>query len=339
MRPSDTVKSWVFWASVAFVVLIVLPLYAAVVVVAVRTNLFDLSGGEFTDEQYKAIWAFLGVALGTAATIMGSILTKSNNDKNLAQQHESEGRQKLDTAVQALALIKSEDKYAPQAVTAGALATLVHLGHPTIAMRATEVAKDDGAVPVATAVWLIDQVLRGVGDDTGPMSRQEAAALLDSMDPSTLTRDSGTFDFPMCAVAAWPSGLNRVASRSLLDSMIGLLVSRDHAWWMDGGTWTWVLYSIDELVRDPTSEEGTRQAAASYGMQLVRVLYAIGDAQVNGVSDSRDAVDIRERLEPVAVDVHNDYWLEHWLALSQWCGAAVAMHASTGDVDGQVDQL
>ena len=261
-----------------------------------------------------------------------------NNDKNLAQQKESEGRQKLDTAVQALALIESEGKYAPKAVTAGALAALVHLGHPTIAMRGTEVAMEDGAVPVETAVWLIDQVLRGVGDDSSAMSKEAAAWLLESIDGSKLTKPSGGFQFPMCAVAAWPKGLTRAANRSLLDSMIRLLVSRDHAWWFTSGTWTWILYSIDELVQDTSIEEDSRQAAASYGMQLVRVLYAIGDTQVNGDMDSRDARDVERRLQPLAVDLHNDYWLTHWLELSQWCGSAAPAETSAGAPNGQVAQ-
>ncbi len=328
MKPSNVVKRGLFWVSVAFVVLIVLPLYAALVVVSVRTNLLDLNGDEFTDEQYKAVWTFLGVALGTAATIMGAILTKSNNDKNLAEQREGERRQKLDTAVQALNLIKQDDKYATKAVTAGALATLVHLGHPTIAMQATEVAVSDDAVAPATAVWLIDQVLTG---EAGMTSKGDAIALLDTLIPK-LTKENpcGIFDFPVSAIAAWPRGLNESGNYWLLDSMMALLVSRDYTWWKSGGTsWTWVIYSIDELVADPSVSEGPRIGAATYGMRLMSV---IGDSWINGPADSRNPADVKKRLHPL---VQDGSWLgPRWDDVSRWCESAAAsagaLNASVG---------
>ena len=326
MKPSGILKSPLFWGSVAFVVLVVLPLYVALTVVVIRTKLFDLDGAAFTDEQYKAIWAFLGVALGTAATIMGAILTKSNNDKNLAQQHESERRQKLDTAVQALDLIKQDEGYAPRAVIAGALATLVHLGHPTIAMRATEVATRDRAIAVKTAVWLIDQVLRGEVEHSTRaatmMAKQEAVWLLYSVRSELMEELPGEFEFPSCAISAWPRDLFEDANYWLLDTMIGLLISRDPDWWQStsgGATWTWVLYSIDELVQEASTTRGLRQAAATYGMRLLSV---IGGNAVIGITDARDPAAVTQRLQPLA---HQDgSYLSQWDDVCRWCDAAAS---------------
>lgn len=331
MKLASVVKSGLFWVSVAFVVLIVLPLYAVLAIVAVRTKLLDLDGDAFTDEQYKAIWTFLGVALGTAATIMGAILTKANNDKNLAEQRVGEDRQKLDTAVQALNLIKQDDKYASPAVTAGALAALVHLGHPTIAMLTTQAALSDDAVTTETAVWLVDQVLMS---EHSAKSKADALGILDTLTPQ-LTRESapGVFQFPHSAISTWPSGLDESGNYWLLDSMMALLVSREYEWWISGGTtWTWVLYSIDELVARPSISEGPKSGAATYGMRLLTV---IGDGTISGNADSRDAAHVRQRLEPLAQD--GDWlgdWLGHWDDVCRWCeSAAASSGASNGSAD------
>jgi hypothetical protein len=140
------------WPAIAFIALLVLPLYALVITVVVRSGLWDLSGEPFNDEQFKALFLFLGAALGTTATVTGLLLTRASAERSLAQQQ-------LDTAVQALSLIKNETDYAAKAVVSGALATVEHLGHPVIAMRTLQTALRDDAVDINTAVWLIDQVL------------------------------------------------------------------------------------------------------------------------------------------------------------------------------------
>ncbi|WP_109508602.1 hypothetical protein [Nocardioides speluncae] len=282
------------WLTLAFVCLVVVPLYALVLVVVVRSDLWQLGGGPFNDEQFKALLLFLGAALGTVATVVGFLLTKASSERSLAQQQ-------LDSAVQALSLIKQDDGYAAKAVTAGALATLVHLGHPVIAMRTLQAALDDDAVDLSTAVWLIDQVLtatpvRGARDDL-VVSKQDAVELLATQLPRLPDDDHpGNVAWPLCAVGAWPPDLGQQPGWRLMHTLLGLLVSRDAGWWTSRGlTWSWVIASLDRAASDETVEIGLRQEAARHGLQLLGAL--TGDVNTLYDTEPRDAV--RARLAAV----------------------------------------
>lgn len=285
------------WLPLAFVVLVVAPLYALVLVVVVRSDLWDLRGGPFNDEQFKALLLFLGAALGTTATVVGFLLTKASGERSLAQQQ-------LDSAVQALSLIKQDNGYAAKAVTAGALATLVHLGHPVIAMRTLQAALNDDAVDLSTAVWLIDQVLtatpaRGARDDL-VVSKQDAVDLLVTQLPRLPVDDKpGDVPWPLSAVGAWPPNLGQQSGWRLMHTLLGLLMSRDAAWWTSGGlTWSWVIASLDRLARDETVEQGLRQEAARHGLQLLEAL--TGD--VNSLYDTQPRDAVLARLTAVVAD-------------------------------------
>ena len=180
-RPSLRTLLRRHWLPVAFVVLLLIPLYLLLLSVVVRSDLLRFWGEPFTNEQFQALFAFLGVALGVVATTLTALLAKANNDRNLAQKEaterraaalkeegdrrmlvetrESNNRQKLDSAIQVLNLIKNDDKYAGKAVNGAAIATLVVLGYPVIAMRTLQAALHEHAVDSASATWVIDQVL------------------------------------------------------------------------------------------------------------------------------------------------------------------------------------
>jgi hypothetical protein len=57
-----------------------------------------------------------------------------------------------------LALLSDGTAYPTKAAVAGAIAALIHLEHPVIAMRCLEAAWDDNAVDRGTAAWLISEV-------------------------------------------------------------------------------------------------------------------------------------------------------------------------------------
>lgn len=289
------------WLSLAFICLVVVPLYALVLVVVIRSDLWHLRGGPFNDEQFKALLLFLGAALGTTATVVGFLLTKASGERSLAQQQ-------LDSAVQALSLIKQDGGYAAKAVTAGALATLVHLGHPVIAMRTLQAALDDDAVDLSTAVWLIDQVLtatptRGARDDL-VVSKQDAVELLVTQLPRLPDDDHpGSVSWPLSALGAWPPNLGQQSGWRLMHTLLGLLVSRDARWWTSRGlTWSWVIASLDRVAVDESVEKGLRQEAGRHGLQLLGAL----DGDVNSLYETEPRAAVLARMTTV-VDGADDF--------------------------------
>jgi hypothetical protein len=293
-----------------FLVLVVLPLLLLMLSVLYRSGLLDFTGGPLTDAQFKSVIAFLGVALGAAATILGAIFTKATADRTLALERESQERQKLETAVQVLNLIKHEDGYAGKAVTGGALTTLVHLGHPVIAMRTLQAALRQDAVEIPTAVWLIDQVLsvtRSVDSrDDLVASKQDAADLLLSR-VDQLTEDGsegdgseGMFEWPSCVLGRWPAGLTSQCASSLLMALLELLTSRDAAFWTaNDRNWSWVIYTIDQLVQDESTDVLLRRTAASYGLML---LEAHQGQHVEGFNRYVATDEVSERMMRVSQD-------------------------------------
>jgi hypothetical protein len=304
-----------YWLPISFVVLLVTPLYLLLVSVVVRSDLLSGWGAPLTPDQFRALFAFLGVALGVVATTLGALLTKANNDRALAQREESErrmlvearesnSRQKLDTAIQVLNLIKNEDQYAGKAVTGAAIATLVVLGYPVIAMRTLGAALAEDVVDSASAAWVIDQVLsqnlREVpGADAGPESvpSREAAAVLLFDHVSVLTQQDrpGAYAWPACVEGRWPTGLSLQSGWVLMLALLRLLVSRKASWWTtEDDTWSWVIYTLYCITEDPTSEDILKGEAATYALLL---LPALDLDAVNGTADEVISVeDLRARL-------------------------------------------
>jgi hypothetical protein len=214
----------------------------------IRSGVFDLKERDISADEYKAVWAFIAAGVGTVATIVGFLLTSAHNQRTLAFQEDIEARKTvaqtevdkrlaLDTAIRGLELIGSEGKYAPPATIAGALATLVHLGHPVIAMRTLDAAWDDGAVDAATGCWLIGQVFQ----EGSKESMLEAARLLRTHARGLCGSETelGVYEWPYGIYDHWPHQLPLGARINVLHSLLDLLLSRGRAWWRK--SWNWII--------------------------------------------------------------------------------------------------
>lgn len=325
------------WLAVAFVVLVVVPLYLLMASVVVRSGLLNFAGPAFDEAQFRALIAFLGVTLGTAATVLGGLIAKANNDRAFAQQVESErrtrlleieshNRQRLDTAVQVLGLIKTDDgSYPGKAVTGGALTTLVHLGQPVIAMRTLESALDEDAVDIPTAVWLIDQVLNAkpTSSSSGEMvaSKEDAVEVLTKLIES-LPDDQhpGDFHWPPSAYGRWPPGLDWNCGLKLLHALLGLLTSRSEEWWISQGrTWTWVIDTLDQAVQEPSTDESVRKEAARYAVRLLDLLSP--DSDIYAPTRIVKVSEVRDRMSPIA-DQASDFGGAISVSVNAWIDEA-----------------
>ena len=53
-------------------------MYAITDAVVIRSELFSFDGETLSADQYKAFWAFIAAALGSAATVLGLLFTRSH---------------------------------------------------------------------------------------------------------------------------------------------------------------------------------------------------------------------------------------------------------------------
>jgi hypothetical protein len=216
---------------------VLLPLYAVSVAFAIRSGLFDLQNRSIGADEYKAIWTFIASGFATAITIVGLLFTRSHNERTSHQLA-------LDTVVKGLdLLVGSDGKYAPSARIAGALAALVHLGHPAIAMRTLSAAWSDEAVDPASACWLIGEVLRTGSSE----SKLEAAGLLRGHVNRLTYADKGTFEWPDAIWDDWPQNMQYNARYWVLLATVEMVLSRDKAWW--GRDYNWTILLLDEARR------------------------------------------------------------------------------------------
>jgi hypothetical protein len=288
-EPAKQSGRWI-WGT--FFLLIVLPLYAIAVVLFVRSGLFKLNGGSFSNDQLKDVWTFLAAGLAASATILGALLTKSYNDRNLAAQN-------LNTVVSALGLISKNGQYSTKAATAAGLATLVQLGHPLIAMRALGPAFEDKAVDRDTFAWLISQVIIskttvGTPQDLESAKEQAAALLRAFIEKRRLTdRDSGQFSWPDALTAQWPTKLSQNAAWNVMNSLAELLLSERKKWWRDrGASYTWIIYTLDEITRTDSDRE-IKTMAATLGQALLEVT---DENAISGLNDSRSKSLVAKRM-------------------------------------------
>jgi hypothetical protein len=296
------------WIWVAFFLFVVLPLYAIAATVCIRSNLFRFGRGPLGDAQLKAVWTFLGAGIAAVATMLGALIAKSHNDRKEIIESAANERLRLDTVVSALKLISHDGSYSPKAMTAAGLATLVQLGHPIVAMRALGPAYEDNAVDVSTFTWLISQVLTtdatvGTPKDLDD-AKEEAAALLRTRAATDLTSLSvtGRFYWPEAIQTRWPSGLSRNAERSILLSIADLLLSQSKEWWTSGGaTYTWVIYTLDEAVRNSEHHE-TKAAAAALGQAFLEVT---DQSEIVGLNEVRDKLEVADRMATISRDSPN----------------------------------
>jgi len=308
-------KQWI--PALAFLVLLVLPLYALTVVVVVRSDILS-SNGSFTDEQFKAMWTFIASGLATCATVLAAILTKSHNDRSLALQAEADSRRELldmetsrrlglETTLGGLKVMSPDGKPSP-AVVAGGLATIVHLGHALIAMRVLATALDHKEVDSGTAAWVLGA---GLLDDD-PAVRDEAASLLGEHG-SEFTDDAhrGFFAWPDCLTTRWVTNLSRAASLNVVAGLQDLLLSQDRDWW--AADWSWVIITFDEAVLNEPDLD-TKLAAAS----AVALLIDFWDDELMwGVLGSRPTSEARDRARALT-EVRGYHVLIDTDAIGKW---------------------
>jgi hypothetical protein len=160
-------------------------------------------------------------------------------------------RTSLDTVVKGLELLVGpEGKYAPKARVGGALAALVHLGHPVIAIRTLSAAWEEDAVDTDTATWLIGEVMR-IGTDESIL---EAARLLAANVPklSDVSKPENV-SWPAILWDRWPTNLPDDARLTNLFSILEVLMSHPRRWW--GDTLAFGVVTLDEArTEDPQPE-------------------------------------------------------------------------------------
>jgi hypothetical protein len=215
-------KAFAPW--LGLVIFLLVPLYLVSASFAIRTGVFDLGDKSISNEEIQAVWTLVASGLATGASIIGLLLSRSHNERMLE-------RTALDTVVKGLELIVGADgKYAPRARIAGALAALIHLGHPVIGMRTLAAAWEEDAVDPATGVWLISQVF-----ETGSSSsRHEAARLLRVHAGDLCAKKKGQFLWPSAIVESWPIYAPASARKHIVYAIHEVVLSRDRAWWGRG---------------------------------------------------------------------------------------------------------
>ncbi|MEU1814953.1 hypothetical protein ABZ543_07125 [Streptomyces roseifaciens] len=165
---------------------VIIPLYVLAVIVAWRSGLFDFTAGTLKGADTAPLWTCIGSGIAATAALVGVLVTANSN-------RQSERRLGLDTAVKGIALTHlSNGDYAPRPAVAGALASLVHLYHPVIAMRVLAAAWDAEAVDTGSAVWLINEALV----DRKPRSQVEAARLFHQHANRLCSKTRGQYELP-----------------------------------------------------------------------------------------------------------------------------------------------
>jgi hypothetical protein len=280
--------------------MVVIPLYAVAVVAGIRAGLLD-ADKPFSDAQAKALWSLLAAGLTSAVTLTGFLLTRAHNlrllavqeaadSRQAATQNETERRLVLDSAVKGVGLISAGDgTYAPQAVVAGALATLVHLEHPVIAMRCLSAAWTDRAIDAASAVWLIGEALAS----DFPESQLEAAALLLDKADLLVREDAAGADpyWPGRWREGWRSDVPIDARVYICEAVVRTLITHPPDWWRGEGLWA---LSVFVAALDAEVDKDMRGGIAEI------VLVFIEDKEVGSVSVPsgwRSYSELREQAE------------------------------------------
>jgi hypothetical protein len=236
-----------------FFVLVIAPLYASAVYIAIRSGLFS-AGGTLTSEQLKAFWGFVGAGIAAAVTLAGALITRG-------QAERTDRRLKLDTTISGLGLLTNPDRttYSPKAVVAGALSTLVYLDQSVIAVRALASAWKDDAIDAAAATWVLSRVFESGEPDT----QLEAAILLNQQVPRLTSDTPSDYSWPMALHERWQPSLPTDARFFVLTALLKTLLSRPLSWW--GENSGFLLTTLDEVVRTDSDDDVRGIAARTIG--------------------------------------------------------------------------
>jgi hypothetical protein len=252
------------WPYLALLVLVVLPLLVMAAALALRYDMFDVSGEKPDTEVVQVFLTFIAGGLATAATVFGALLTRQHNQR-------AEHRLRLET-------VAKELDHLPEgrARTAGSIATMVLLGEQSVAMRVLEPAWSDHEVDDATATWLIGQVLCDLEKDETAID--EAATLLRAHAKDlTIAGRPGYFNFPGSLMHGWRPDLPPGAKEDVLLAMADTLISQDLSWWPNKPP-AWPARSLVRCVVDDPDESTARCACV-----LLAVLYDAFPAQIGAL--------------------------------------------------------
>jgi hypothetical protein len=260
-------------------------------------------------DALKPIWAFLAAAATAAVALTGVFFTR-------AQSARTEERLALDTAVNGLKLLMTEDgtRYAVPGVVAGAVATLVHLKHPVIAMRALAACWEDNAVDAPSATWLISEIF----ELHAHPAQLEAAAMLDAHAHELCREAAGSFSWPASIEFRWIPNAPLPARLRVLRAVLRTLVSKEPGWWRQGGRQGWAFALFHHALQTDKNNDIKAHAASalaclvpllrSSGLTLIQSLddwISIRDIEedvTNAPAKTRDIVMLRQSLRDL------EYW-------------------------------
>jgi hypothetical protein len=224
--------------------LITVALFLAAFFLLRKTNLF--SAEPLTKDEISSLWAFLGVALGVIATLIGTLLAEQNNRRTAAlaveaasredrARKEDEKRLSLDLVAKILELITYEANYAPRARVAGAVATLIELRGNAVAIRILGDLWADDRVDTGTAVWIIDRILRDRA--IGQEEQIQAVSLLylnaSKLVPKRDDPSQDWYEWPSLLGERWPSDLPFKARDAVIGTCVKVLLAREASHWKD----------------------------------------------------------------------------------------------------------
>lgn len=235
------------------------------------------------------MWSLVGVVVAAAVTLIGVLFTR-------AQGARAERRLALETTVNGLKLLMASDgtRYAPQGVVAGAIATLVHLKHPVIAMRALGGCWRDGAIDVASATWVISEVF----DQGDPQAQLEAASMLDAHAATLCADDPGALSWPAAIEFNWIPTAPLPARLRVIRAILRTLLSRSQQWWILGGRQGWAVALLHEAMRtDP--DQDVKQHAATALDTLLSPLQASNLSEIQSANGWVEVQEIRRHVDHV----------------------------------------
>lgn len=274
------------------------------------------------------MWSFVGVAVAAAVTLIGVLFTR-------AQAARAERRLALETTVNGLKLLMAPDgtHYAPQGVVAGAIATLVHLKHPVIAMRALGACWREKAIDVASATWVISEVF----DQDDPQAQLEAAAMLDAHASTLCGDDPGALSWPAAIEFHWIPAAPLPARLRVLRAILRTLVSRSQRWWIDGGRQGWAVALLHEAMQTDADRDVKKHAATALDT-LLPPLQASNLSEIQSANGWVEVQEVRRHVdrvqgrglehEPSRTQTKRIVMLEEDLIkLQMWASAASDAHS------------
>jgi hypothetical protein len=303
------------WIILAF---LLASLIALAVLLLVKMDFF--STDPLTNEQLKAVWAFVGVALGAVVTLIGTLLTEQHNRRTeaitreaaererlaRAEQHvlaaQAEKRLTIDTVAKTLELITVNGDYAKRARVGGAIATMMELEGGAVAIRILGELWAADAVDSDTAVWLINRVLVG-SEKTDEL--EAAADLLffnvSKLVPAKNDPHQEREGWPGVLRDSWPGRLPSTARNSLMSMAVKLPLVRELKYWQERTAFPVLLlyYGLD----DP--EHGSSAAF------VLAKLHDLGVFQTLGFEFSEEEL---ARIFSLSEDFIPSAWFGHLVA-------------------------